>query len=138
MVPYLAYVSRQTYSLNDADLEKLLQQARDNNQKMDITGMLIYYEGLFIQYIEGPAENLKILYDRIAKDRRHEKITLLDSGENEEREFKDWSMSFEKLSKDKAFEICGYHVFNKEDVFRTAEDKTHPALELLSNYVRNL
>ncbi|MBZ9632611.1 BLUF domain-containing protein [Salegentibacter sp. LM13S] len=139
MFKYLAYVSRQSHVITDKDLKELLRKSRNNNSAIEVTGMLIYFHGSFIQYIEGKEENIDRLYNKIAKDKRHQSITELDSGYSKKRAFSDWSMAFKKLQKDEAFEILGYKNLETEKLF-DEENKLeeHPALSLLDNYVKNL
>ena len=139
MFKYLAYVSRQSHVITDKDLKELLTKARNNNNAIEITGILIYFHGSFIQYIEGKEEKVDWLYKKIAKDERHQHVTELDSGFSEERAFSDWSMAFKKLEKDEASEILGYKNLETEKLF-DEENKLeeHPALSLLNNYVKNL
>jgi len=139
MLKYIAYVSRQSHVITDKDLKELLRKARNNNSANSVTGMLIYFHGSFIQYLEGEEENVDRLYHIIAKDKRHENIIELDSGFSKERAFSDWSMAFKKLQKDEAFEILGYKDLETEQLFdNTQKPDEHPALGLLNNYVKNL
>ncbi|OEY72659.1 BLUF domain-containing protein [Salegentibacter salarius] len=139
MLKYIAYVSRQSHVITDKALKELLEKARNNNTAITVTGMLIYFQGTFIQYIEGEEENVDWLYSKIAKDKRHQNITELDSGFSKERAFSDWSMAFKKLQKDEAFEILGYKDLETEQLFDNYQSPDeHPALNLLNNYVKNL
>jgi len=51
----LIYVSAATNRFNPAELRELLRLARLKNQQLDVTGMLLYHEGSFLQVLEGPA-----------------------------------------------------------------------------------
>lgn len=138
MIKYLSYVSEQTYPLTDNALDKLLKNSRQNNETLAVTGMLIIYEGLFIQYIEGPSENIDKLFNKISEDPRHKNVTELDSGFASERQFEDWSMAFERLTPQKAEELRGYKGFVKEEAFLNFNNKENPALQLLNSFVKNL
>ncbi|SKB68035.1 Sensors of blue-light using FAD [Salegentibacter holothuriorum] len=139
MLKYLAYVSRQSHVISDKDLKNLLQKSRNNNTRIGVTGMLIYFQGIFIQYLEGEQENVDWLYSKIAKDKRHQSIIELDSGYSKERAFSDWSMAFKKLQKDEAFEILGYKDLETAQLFENKQNpEEQPALSLLNNYVKNL
>lgn len=138
MFKYISYVSQQSHSLTDSSLEKILSLSREKNEAAGITGMLILYEGLFIQLIEGPEEKINDLYNRIAADKRHNRILVLDEGFSETRNFADWSMAFEKLDHKKAEEITGFKEFNKKDLFAEAEEKENAALQLLQAFINNL
>ena len=52
----LAYVSNASRLMSSASLSMLLRQARASNKRHDITGMLLYKDGSFLQVLEGPAE----------------------------------------------------------------------------------
>ncbi|HSP12761.1 MAG TPA: BLUF domain-containing protein [Salegentibacter sp.] len=138
MFKYLSYVSHQSHSLTDAALEKILSRARLKNEAEGITGMLICYEGLFIQFLEGEEEKINELFDKITSDQRHNQILILDDGYSETRKFGDWSMAFEKLDHKKAEKIIGFKEFNKKDLFAEAKDEDHPALQLLQSFVNDL
>ena len=45
----LSYISRETQSFSAEDLAQLLETARRNNAKTDLTGMLVYHNGTFLQ-----------------------------------------------------------------------------------------
>ncbi|WP_037320227.1 BLUF domain-containing protein [Salegentibacter sp. Hel_I_6] len=139
MFKYLVYVSRQSHVISDKDLKELLSTSRRNNREITITGILIYFQGSFIQYIEGKEENVDFLYSKIAKDQRHQSVTELDSGFNAERAFSDWSMAFKKLQNDEAASILGHQDLEQIKLFNEEEKlENHPALNLLDNYVKNL
>lgn len=139
MFKYLTYVSRQSHVISDKDLKELLQKSRSNNHELDVTGMLIYFDGIFIQYLEGKAAHVDYIFEKIAKDKRHHAVTELDSGTNNERAFSDWSMAFKRLKDDEAASILGYKDLESNKLFEPTEDvKSHPALSILNNYVKNL
>src|SRR5688572_19699226 len=73
----LVYVSASTHLMEDAELEAILTKSRDNNAELGLTGMLLYYEGAFMQVLEGTEENVRGLYTRISQDPRHHRVTLL-------------------------------------------------------------
>ena len=49
----LVYVSNAKYGLGDRDMESILAASRRNNRALDVTGLLIYADGVFIQVLEG-------------------------------------------------------------------------------------
>ena len=135
---YLSYVSEQAHAQTDEDLELLLNQARENNARLGITGMLIYYEGLYIQFLEGEEKKIEKLYEKIVQDVRHPRILQLDSGYNNERQVGEGSRAFEKLSPKEAQEITGFNELKKKEAFFNTENQEHPAIILLNSYVNNL
>ena len=68
--------------------------ARIKNQRLDVTGMLLYHQGSFLQVLEGPAAAVDPLLATIGADQRHHKLMLLLRREIEARNFADWKMGF--------------------------------------------
>ena len=121
-------------------MDILLANCRRNNTENNITGLLISYEGSFIQYIEGDEDKLDELFSRIKKDPRHTNCIELTSGLITERQFSNWSMAYRKVDEKKAKEmITGYKSFRKEEVFIENQNyRNHPAMGLLNSFVNNL
>ena len=49
---HVVYVSSSTQTFTQSDLQMLLQKARDKNTQLDLTGMLLYKDGNFMQVLE--------------------------------------------------------------------------------------
>jgi len=73
----LVYVSSAVKPFTDQELLGLLEKARENNQKLGITGMLLYKNGDFMQALEGDEQVVLSLADHIAKDLRHGDIRVI-------------------------------------------------------------
>ena len=73
-------------------LAGILSVARRNNPREGITGALICRHDLYLQLIEGPADAIDALYERIAADDRHTNIAVLLTEEVGERMFPAWAM----------------------------------------------
>ena len=93
----LVYRSVSKTSFKQSDVEKMLSKARMANNKLGITGCLLYYSGEFIQYLEGNQIKVLELFDRIKKDKRHTDVELISYGERDEREFEQWEMAYENF-----------------------------------------
>ncbi|WP_162300798.1 BLUF domain-containing protein [Alkalilacustris brevis] len=112
-VDYLLYVSQARAGLTDADLEEILAASRRNNEKR-ISGILLYAPrrdgsaGSFMQLLEGNAEDLEELRQRIFDDPRHHTKVVIEKGTKEERDFPDWSMAFKNAP---AESLAKYPVF---------------------------
>lgn len=104
----MIYVSAAADDFDEASLPDLLAQARVNNAKSDITGMLLYHERSFIQVLTGPESAVKSLYAKISLDTRHRNSRVLYQGNVEERSFEDWSMGFYKTNRKSAAELPGF------------------------------
>lgn len=97
IVYQLVYASRAARPFTDTDLAELLSRSRTKNDRLDVTGMLLFHEGSFIQALEGERETVEALYERIAEDPRHDDALLLHRGEQEGRSFEGWSMGYEQV-----------------------------------------
>ena len=136
----LIYVSSATRLFNEEELLNLLQLSRSNNEQAEITGMLLYKGGNFMQVIEGPEEAVTALYQKILRDPRHTGIMLLTKEPLKERQFPDWSMGFQNLDKLSPEEIPGYSPFLNEDftseVFRANPTRAYIVLENFKKHMR--
>jgi hypothetical protein len=94
----LVYVSTATTMLSLADIEHLLTCAQKHNQEEDITGVLLYDAGNFMQYLEGPLANLMRVYQVIKNSSKHHGIVELLNWKINEREFPDWAMAFRSVN----------------------------------------
>lgn len=88
----LLYVSTAASTLAYQDLVAMLRHASQRNDEFDITGLLVYGNGLFLQALEGERAAVNRLYNRIVADARHAECTLLLAESIERRAFADWSM----------------------------------------------
>jgi hypothetical protein len=97
---HLIYTSRARQLFSGADLKKLLMRARLNNGKLNVTGMLIHHDRVFLQALEGNEQSVHGLFKQIEKDARHGDVTILKNQNSfgERRIFGDWSMGFENAS----------------------------------------
>jgi len=111
---YLIYLSTTKKPMNYDELSALLQQCRENNLKLGVTGMLLYQNETFMQMLEGEKQVVLDLYDEIKKDERHTGFHTVLEGDIGERNFEDWSMGF--FNMDKAGEFPKYSEFIKENL----------------------
>jgi hypothetical protein len=107
----LVYLSSAVTAFSTQDLRELLTKSRVNNSSLDVTGMLLFKDGNFLQVLEGEQANVRGLYQRIAKDKRHGGCTILFQSVAEERSFPDWSMGFHDLNSADVREIPGFSPF---------------------------
>lgn len=93
----LVYTSMETDSFSGPDLVRLLKKSRQNNERLGVTGMLLYHNGSFLQALEGEEPVVRQLVDLIATDPRHSGVVVLHATSMEARDFPDWSMGFHNL-----------------------------------------
>jgi hypothetical protein len=96
----LIYISSATQKLSPKDLKNILAEARPSNQAKNITGLLLYRDGLFIQVLEGDPELIETLLNSIKKDSRHHNVLVVSRENIAEREFSEWTMGFKNISDD--------------------------------------
>lgn len=136
---FVSYISFQSRIMTKQSIEDFLFQVRDKNKRLAITGILLLIQGKFVQYIEGPAEEIDKVYESISKDKRHTEMIMLDSGSLTERQFKDWSMAYKEVDDKQIKEIVGKEDLHLEDVFLNGKDiKNHPVLTVLYDFVKTL
>jgi hypothetical protein len=93
MLTQLVYVSNRSKFCTAKDIEQILESSVRNNQKKNITGVLLYSDKKFLQCIEGNYEDLKNLYDKIKQDKRHYNPIMIAFVPIRERLFPVWQMA---------------------------------------------
>ena len=94
MLYQLMYSSQATDPMTAESLEKILTDARIGNAKHDITGALVYADGVFFQILEGEKDLVRNLTADISKDARHQSVKVFYESEVDARAFSDWSMGY--------------------------------------------
>lgn len=90
----LFYVSRPLEQVDAAVVNAILAQSRRLNRQRDVTGALAYSGDYFAQVLEGDAEHLAALLQRIARDRRHRDMTVIFEQHITRRDYGEWSMGY--------------------------------------------
>ena len=133
----LTYASTAAKLFSAAELLKLLPAYRENNLRLNVTGLLLYKQGSFMQALEGEEDTVRALYDKIRKDTRHHHVLTLAAITIAERQFPRWSMGFEALGDMEIGPIPGYDPDLK---FPPMSDelpwKAAVALRLLSTFMK--
>jgi Sensors of blue-light using FAD len=90
----IVYVSQAARQLSLPELQQLQAQSQQRNLQEGVTGVLLYADGAFMQYLEGPAAGLARTYERIRPHPWHYGVIDLVREPIAEREFAGWSMAF--------------------------------------------
>lgn len=90
----LVYVSQASDAFSAGHLPGMLETSRKNNAQINVTGMLAYNSGSFIQVLEGEEGAVRQLVQRIEKDFRHTACRILTENAIDRREFGLWQMAF--------------------------------------------
>ena len=88
----LIYVSKVVRPLSAEELEALSNESNLNNERLGLTGLLLYSGKNFMQILEGDYETLTELFAKITTDSRHHSIEVLMGAPASERLFPEWSM----------------------------------------------
>jgi hypothetical protein len=87
------YCSRAADGVDDAEVNRLIETAQRHNRTCGITGVLVFGSGVFFQWIEGPAAEVRKLMANLHGDPRHYDIVALDQNEEKrERLYPNWQM----------------------------------------------
>lgn len=128
----LVYVSSASTLFAKEQLMALLQRARERNEAAQLTGVLLYKDGNFMQALEGEQENVKRIFRRICADDRHKGVIVLLAGSVEKRSFPDWSMGFRDLRSLELSELPGFNDFMNTTLspkeFASNPDRAHKLL----------
>ena len=107
-MPYqIIYSSKSATPMQMDDLEDILESARESNTDAGITGALVYIDGFFLQILEGEARAVEALMARIAKDVRHETVSVLKQGNMTTSLFSDWRMAYVSATAEQVAEWAG-------------------------------
>jgi hypothetical protein len=85
--------------MGEDEIMEILRVSRQNNERRDITGMLLYRDGNFLQVLEGPTAPVDELIARIKQDVRHHGVILMSRRSIQQRQFSEWTMAFRDVSK---------------------------------------
>lgn len=105
----IVYCSQATHDFSPDELVALLEVSRRNNQRSELSGMLLYSSQSFLQVLEGSPKALAAAYARIGADDRHTRLRLLLDAEVPAPLFPDWTMGFEHVDDEElAEELDGF------------------------------
>ncbi|MEB0263711.1 BLUF domain-containing protein [Mucilaginibacter sp. 10B2] len=104
----IVYVSTAVNLMHENQLFDILHNSRLHNQALNISGVLLYSEGTFIQVLEGKDGMINALYARIKADQRHKDIITLIDEPITEKSFAQWLMGFAITDKEKTEKLVGY------------------------------
>ncbi len=93
----MVYVSSAVQLMSPAELLELLRISRERNRVVQVTGLLLYRDGNFMQVLEGDEQIVDSLQERIRRDPRHRGMICLLRQRLAVRAFGDWNMGFRNL-----------------------------------------
>ena len=131
---YIVYVSTAKKLLEDEELLDLLTVARVNNKTNNITGMLLYSQGTFMQVIEGEKADVERTFKAIELDLRHKNIIKLITGTIDKRNFPDWNMAFASVDNHTLREFEGFLDPSTENFLGK---NNHTSIEMLKTFAEH-
>ncbi len=135
----LVYVSSAIRQFEAPELLDILRTARRNNERLDVTGMLLYKDGNFMQVLEGRSAAVNDLMSSIERDGRHRGMIVLIKKPVEERQFASWSMAFQDLNALSPEDQAGYSSFLAGSLLdREFQTKPDRCYKLLLHFKKNL
>lgn len=90
----VAYTSYASQALTQQDLEQILKSARLRNSELNVTGVLLYVGGCFMQYLEGAQRDLYEVLEFVVTATQHHQIRMGEFVPLEKRIYPDFSMAF--------------------------------------------
>ena len=89
----MVYCSRATAGVDDAAVARIIEVSQRSNPERGITGLLVFGNGIFFQWLEGPRDNVTALLSLLKTDPRHHNVVVFSENEEmRERLFPDWDM----------------------------------------------
>jgi hypothetical protein len=134
----LIYGSSATNPIPSDELLAILEEARIKNAEKNITGMLLYDDGNFLQVLEGEDEVVTSLYNKICGDPRHQSIMLYVKKTIDKRNFDDWAMGFVDVQQLDVSNIKGYSRFLNDPEHDTKLEDASYAHSFLSVFRENI
>lgn len=90
----LVYTSAAVIPFDFAAISDILRISRAKNDRLGITGLLLYRSGSVVQVLEGQRGRVESLFETIRLDTRHTNVCLIYHDTISVREFPNWGMGF--------------------------------------------
>jgi Sensors of blue-light using FAD len=135
---YLVYISRTTENLFQSDLNKILTQAQQKNTSLEVTGLLLYKNGYFIQALEGDQKTVITLFEKIAQDHRHTNVIKILETTQTSRLFANWAMAFRNLDDAETQNLQGFSQLVNDYMEDTPTDTNPAHIQKILSYFSTL
>lgn len=110
----LIYYSTPT-TVRPDDIAQIVTTSRANNQKVAVTGMLMFTSDVFLQIMEGRRDHVSDTFMRISNDPRHKNVRLVSLAEVDSRLLTDWGIEYIAHTRDSLAEFKRYYAGNAFD-----------------------
>ena len=135
---YLIYTSKITLqaSLHTMTLPDIYRQSVARNTETNVSSVLFFKQGNFLQYMEGSECTITQLFNKIKADKRHKNIHVIEQGQAPNALFGHWKMHCINLDSVNDMDDISPLL----DYFETAQFDSASVLRLLAdveNYYRS-
>ena len=117
MLHRIIYLSSASKDLTNEEVHNLLLLSKINNKKNNISGLLLFIDGNFIQVLEGDKDTINDLFQKIEKDTRHKNVTKVIEDTIESRQFENWDMGFSVINSKDLKEENDFKNFDFDNIF---------------------
>jgi len=131
----IVYLSVSVRPMTSATLEELLLECRRLNTESGVTGVLLYGDGMFLQYFEGEPVAMSATWARIRASRQHTRIVQMLGEPIARRECPDWVMALARPTSSEllAMSTASWVISNSAT---SAGDPDSVGMTLLRNFWR--
>jgi len=130
----LTYTSSATDLMSVTQLVELIEQIRPKNERLGVTGLLLYSGGSVIQTLEGTSYAVYQVFDAIRADPRHDDVRIVERRYVDDRSFATWSMGFRNVSAREVADLQDFNEFARESVGHDLVAHAASALDLLRTF----
>ena len=130
----LTYTSSATDLMSVTELVELIEQIRPKNERLGVTGLLLYSGGSVIQTLEGTSYAVYQVFDAIRADPRHDDVRIVERRYVDDRSFATWSMGFRNVSAREVADLQDFNEFARRSVGHDLVAHAASALDLLRTF----
>jgi len=130
----LTYTSSATDLMSVTQLVELIEQIRPKNDRLGVTGLLLYSGGSVIQTLEGASYAVYRVFDAIRADPRHGDVRIVERRYVDDRSFATWSMGFRNISAREVADLQDFNEFARQSVGHDLVDHAASAFDLLKTF----
>jgi hypothetical protein len=122
--------------MQSSDIIDIINTAQKFNKSINVTGMLMFVAENFIQYLEGAEEDVLMLYNKIAKDRRHVNCQVILQGRSgvNYRHFANWNMGLKIITEQDLKDIRDLNKNPNFDLFEELNNHPDIAKQLMKHF----
>lgn len=136
----LIYSSLADPQTDNDSMQALLRNSRFNNKRQNITGLLLFHKGAFLQVLEGDRRVICNLFEKkLMRDTRHKSVTLFHDEQITTRRFRHWHLAYSDLKEPAPMVSASYTELLKQgrSLFELTNN-TQTALDLVRQIHRRV